>query len=532
MVGRRVAGVAVAAWVLAWCTASPADDWPHWGGTDGRNMVWSGHASLPSTFESGWRRDIDMTTAKNVKWLARLGSQTYGNPTVSSGRVFVGTNNEVPRNPALKGDRGVLMCFDETTGKFLWQLVVSKLRTIGNFNGDSGPYGICSSPTVDGDRVYLVTNQCEVLSLTTAGLGAGNVGPFKDEAEYVSLLVRTKPGKGPKPWWPEKPGPPPTLGPVDADIVWRYDMIAELDVWPQDASNCSILVIGDLLYVCTSNGVDSHHHDIPSPQAPSLIVLDRNTGKLVATDDANVGPRIFHGQWSNPSTGMVKGKPLVFWGGGDGFCYAFDAAAAPGHDGKPGTLRTVWKFDANSASRRVKDGKPLLYRDPQGPNEVIATPVFVDGRVYVATGQDPRHGKGVGTLSCIDAAAGTGDITVSGKVWQYEDMDRSFASPTVADGLVYVTDLSGTLHCLDAATGKRVWVHETGSLMFGSALVADGKVYVGNDKGVLTVLATGREKKVISEVQLPAAIRSTPIVANGVLYIACQTYLYAVQAPK
>jgi outer membrane protein assembly factor BamB len=158
--------------------------------------------------------------------------------------------------------------------------------------------------------------------------------------------------------------------------------------------------------------------------------------------------------------------------------------------------------------------------------------VFVDGRVYVATGQDPRHGKGVGTLSCIDAAAGTGDITVSGKVWQYEDMDRSFASPTVADGLVYVTDLSGMLHCLDAATGKRVWVHETGSLMFGSALVADGKVYVGNDKGVLTVLATGREKKVISEVQLPAAIRSTPIVANGVLYIACQTYLYAVQAPK
>jgi outer membrane protein assembly factor BamB len=545
-----------------------ADDWPHWGGADGRNMVYGGKASLPAIFDPGVTADgglaVDMTTTKNVKWAARLGTRTFGNPTVSGGKVFIGTNNGARRNRAYNTNRGVLMCFDEANGEFLWQLAVPKLREIGNFNGDSGDYGICSSPTVEGDRVYVVTNCCEVLCLRANGLADGNHGPFTDEARYLYPYARTKPGKGPRPATePPIPDRLPPPGPTDADILWKYDMIAELDVWPEDASNCSVLLIGDLLYVCTSNGVDSTHRNIPSPQAPSVIVLDKNTGKLVAVDDANVGPKIFHGLWSNPSTGVVQGKQLVFWGGGDGFCYAFDAGVAqpppafrkngtrtgfllpekctrpyfpgmprapvPHDDGKPGTLKTVWKFNCNPPDRLFKDGKPLPYRHREGPSEIIGTPAFVDGRVYVTTGQDPRHGHGVGTLSCIDAAAGKGDITAAGKVWQYEDMERSFATPAVAGGLVYVSDLNGTLHCVDAATGRRVWTHDTGSPTWASAFVADGKVFIGNEKGVLTVLAAGREKKVLSEVRLPAGIVCTPIVANGVLYVACQTFLYAVQ---
>src|SRR5689334_23499480 len=60
-------------------------DWPMWGGTPDRNMV-SNMKGLP-TF---W----DLKTKKNVKWIAQLGSQSYGNAVVSGGMVFVGTNNE------------------------------------------------------------------------------------------------------------------------------------------------------------------------------------------------------------------------------------------------------------------------------------------------------------------------------------------------------------------------------------------------------------------------------------------------------
>ena len=50
---------------------------------------------------------VDMKTTKNVKLVAKLGSQAYGNVTVGKGRVFVGTNNESPRDSGKKGDRGV-----------------------------------------------------------------------------------------------------------------------------------------------------------------------------------------------------------------------------------------------------------------------------------------------------------------------------------------------------------------------------------------------------------------------------------------
>src|ERR1051326_3580721 len=75
-------------------------DWPMWGGTPDRNMV-SSMKGLPT--------DWDIKTKKNVKWVAKLGSQSYGNPVVAGGMVFVGTNNELVRDPKQPGDRGVLM---------------------------------------------------------------------------------------------------------------------------------------------------------------------------------------------------------------------------------------------------------------------------------------------------------------------------------------------------------------------------------------------------------------------------------------
>src|SRR5438093_254922 len=170
-----------------------AGDWPMWGRNGSRNMV-SDEKGLPVSFDAGQSRsgseEIDMATTKNVRWVAKLGSQTYGNPTVAGGKVFVGTNNEAPRNPKLTGDRGILMCLDEKTGKFLWQLAVPKLGT-GKIS-DWEFLGLCSSPAVEGDRVYIVTNRCEVVRLDVNGMANGNDGPFKEEAQYLA-----GPGKPP-----------------------------------------------------------------------------------------------------------------------------------------------------------------------------------------------------------------------------------------------------------------------------------------------------------------------------------------------
>ena len=274
-----------------------------------------------------------------------------------------------------------------------------------------------------------------------------------------------------------------------------------LPVFPHDAAASSVLIFGDVLFVGTGNGVDNKKHPLPS--APSLIALDKRTGRLLATENEQIGARVFHGQWSSPTLGWVGSRPLVFFGGGDGVCYAFDAVTATA-DSHPGFLHKVWSYDCTAPYRADNRGKAIDYwsgdrREGRGnlddgrfmsPCEIIGTPVFYKNRIYVAIGQDPQHGRGRGLLTCIDATK-TGDITSGGKIWSYDKIDRSLSSVSIADGLVYAADMPGRVHCLDAETGHCYWVHDCESDIWTSTLVVDGKVFVGTRKG-LSVLG-GRQ---------------------------------------
>ena len=504
-----------------------AADWPQWGGKNIRNM-YSPQRGLPDAFGKiefkPGTEEVSTNAVKNLKWIAKIGSQSYGNVTVGHGKVFIGTNNEPPRDPKHPGDRSILLCFDEKTGVFLWQLVVPKLAS-GKVN-DWESLGLLSSPTIEGDRVYLVTSRCEVICLDINGMANGNDGPFKDEAKYMVkdvVLDRGKPT--------ERPAPPVEPGPHDADIIWVYDMMDELGVFPHNASNCSVLVDDDIIYTCTSNGQDWTHSNIPSPNAPSFVALDKKTGKFLGEDDAKIGPHILHGQWGSPTLAVVNGKKQIVFGGGDGWCYAVDAKPeSPGENGK---LKTVWKYDANPPEyKKDKEGKAIKYPAAEGVSEINATPVFWKNRIYVATGQDPEHGEGVGILTCIDATK-TGDVTATAKIWEYRGIHRSISTVSIDPdtGLIFVGDFSGFVHCLDAETGKLQWTHDMKAHMWGSTFVADGKLYVGDEDGDFVVLAATKEKKIISETNVGAAIYGTPIVANGAVYLQSNTHLFGFSDP-
>ena len=504
----------------------PAADWPQWGGRGDKNMV-SDARGLPASFDPGRSRgggfQTDMSTTRNVKWTARLGSQTYGNPVVSGGRVFVGTNDASVRDERLRRTKGgVMLCFDEATGKRLWQLVIPKFRTDKKaFNYDHLNLGVCASATVEGGRAYVLSSRGEVVCLDVKGQADGNGGPFQDEGRYMVDEGRK----------------PAELTQTDPDILWCFDMVHDLPVWPQDASSGAVLIHGGLVYAPTSNGVDSSHRNVPYPDAPSLIALDKQTGRLVAKDDERVGRRLYHGQWSSPTLAEVGGRAQIVYGAGDGVVYAFEPADPRPKDGKVALLRKIWWCNCNPHDYRFEKGKPVPYkkrrREPGGktqgvgPSEIIATPVFYRNRIYVAVGQDPRHKEGVGALSCIDATR-TGDVTETGVIWQSKLVDRSLSTVSIADGLLYVADYSGRIHCFDAETGKRYWVHQTHSPLWSSTFVADGKVYLGTEKRELWVLKAGKDKKVLAKTRLPDKMSNTPIVANGVLYVATGNCLYAV----
>lgn len=500
-------GFATLAATMLHAGAAYAADWPFWGRDADRNMV-SEQKGIPGEFDPGefkeGSEEVDLATTKNVKWVAKLGSQAYGNPTVANGRVYVGTNNESPRDPEHTGDRGIVMCFDEKTGEFVWQLVVPKLGA-GKVS-DWEYLGICSSPAVDGNRVYVITNRCEVVCLDVDGMKNGNDG-FQDEAMYIA-------GPG---------NPPAKVTDKDADIVWVYDMRDELGVFPHNIASSSVLIVGDRLYATTSNGQDWSHLNIPSPMAPTLVCLDKNTGEYLGEEMSGISQRLMHCNWSSPAYGEVNGKGVVFFGAGDGFLYGFDPVPGEGEDGL-NPLNEFWRFDCVP-----EEYKEHQYPAPDGPSEIISTPVFYNNRVYTAIGQDPEHGDGVGNLVCVDPTK-SGDISEGGALWESQEVSRTISTPAILDGLLFIADYMGRIHCFDAETGEHYWEHDTLSHIWGSPLAVDGKVFLGNEDGYVTVLAAKKEKELLNEIDMGAPVYSTPVVANGVLYIGTQTHLYAIAA--
>lgn len=473
---RFVSPTAVAAaCVLALTTSSSGagkgvTDWPMWGGSPDRNMV-SDATGMPTTW--------DVKTGENIKWVAALGSQSYGNPVIAGGVVLVGTNNEAVRDPKQPGDRGVLMAFREATGEFMWQATYEKL-TSGRAN-DWPFQGIASSPLVIGEIAYFTSNRGIVHAVDIQGFHDGeNDGAKKDEAR---------------------------TGINDPDIIWEFDMMEEVGAFPHNLANSSPVLFDNLIYVSTGNGQDESHVNIPSPKAPAIIALDRVTGELV-WEDASPGDRILHGQWSTPTVATIGGAAQVIHGQGDGWIRGYEA--------KSGTK--LWEFDTNP--------KDAVW--PKTRNEIIATPVVVGDVVYIANGQDPEHGEGIGHLYAIDATK-RGDITESGRLWHYNKIRRSISTAAVKDGIIYYPDFSGFFHALDAKTGEVLWVHDMFAAMWSSAFVVDGKVYLGDEDGDITIFQHGREKKVLNEINMGSSVYSTAITANGTIYFMTRNNLYAIQ---
>jgi len=464
-----LAAVGQSPWVAA--SDPGTGDWPMWGGKPDRNMV-SNMKGLPTEW--------DVKTKKNVKWVAQLGSQSYGNPVVADGMVFVGTNNEGLRDPKQPGDRGVLMAFRESDGEFMWQHTHPKLES-GRAN-DWPFQGVASSPLVEGEHLYYVSNRGVVFCLDTKGFRDGeNDGPFKDEK---------------------------LTGPTDPDVIWSFDMIEEVGSYPHNMSNSSPVTWGDLIFLSTSNGQDESHVHIPSPKAPAIIALNKVTGKLV-WEDNSVGDKILHGQWSTPTVGTIGGVDQVISGQGDGWIRGYEAT----------TGKKLWEFDTNP--------KDSVW--PKTRNEVISTPVIYQNRVYIGNGQDPEHGEGVGHFYAIDATK-RGDITETGRVFHFDKIRRSISTPSIADGLIYIPDFSGFFHCLDAETGREYWVHDLTAAVWGSALVADGKIYLGTEDGDVLIMQAGKEKKVLGTFNMGTAVYGTAVPAHNTLFIMNRNQLYALAA--
>ncbi len=478
-------------------------DQPQWGTAWSRNQV-SAERGLATTFNPA--------TGENIRWSVRLGTESYSTPVVSRGCVLIGTNNNEPRDPRHQGDRGVLLCLDEKTGRLKWQLVVPKRELDPYYDWPNS--GLSSTATVEDGRVYVVSNRGEVMCLDLDGLANGNDGPFRDEARHQS-----------------PPGQPPIeTGPTDADILWLTDLTKEAGIWSHDAAHSSILIHGDHLYVNSGTGVDNTHKVIRTPDAPSLLVLDKHTGRILARESEGIAPNIFHCTWSSPSLARVDGRDQIVFAAGNGVLYGFtpiEPDAKPAPPGQPfPTLHKIWQFDFDPDAPK-EDIHRYSSNKSVSPSNIYGMPVIDGGLVYVAGGGDWFWGKNEAWIKCLNPR-GSGDITHSNLRWSHPLGRHTMSTPALSNGLIYVADSQHVLHCLDARTGDTVWTHELKGEVWASAYVADGKVYIGTRRGDYWVFAAGREKKVLHQTDLDGPVSATAVAANGTLYLATMKSIYAV----
>ena len=403
--------------------------------------------------------------------------------------------------------------------------------------------GLCSTPLVENGRLWVVTNRCELLCLSTTG--------GKDQ---------------------------------EAEVVWRLDMWEKLGVRPHNMSTSSPAGWKNLVFVVTGNGVDNSHITIPAPDAPSFIAVDKDMGHVVWTDNSP-GKNILHGQWGSPAIGVLGGVPQVIFPGGDGWLYSFHAEKYAG--GKPLLL---WKFDANP-----KDAKWQL--GGRGTrNNIVSVPLIYEDRVYFTVGQDPEHGDGPGALYCLDPTRRgdvspalvvhaddrgrlvphrrnlavepeRGETTIanpnSALIWRYDSFDinkdgkidfeeqfhRSIATPVIKDDLLFVNDFDGLMHCVDLATGRPHWTADMWAMCWGSPLLVNDHVYLADEDGDIAIFRASADPKLSldasakdeagriyatprSEINMENTVYTTPVMSGGILYISNRTHLFAIEPEK
>jgi outer membrane protein assembly factor BamB len=241
--------------------------------------------------------------------------------------------------------------------------------------------------------------------------------------------------------------------------------------------------------------------------------VDKRSGEVVWRA-VGAGKQVLHGQWSSPVAANVNGRIQVLFGGGDGWLRSYDAGS--GHE--------VWRFDGNPKDARWLPRPGVLSR-----GSIIASPVFADGRVFVAMGQSPGHGNGPSLIHAI-SPNGQGDVTASRLLWTSREVGRVVGTPVAKDGLLFVADLGGMIHCLDAATGATVWTHDTLGAIWGSLLLASDRLYVGNEDGTMTVLRAARRKEVLAQIAMDAPLYTAPALIGDVLYVATAKRLYRIAA--
>uniref|UniRef100_UPI003562B31D outer membrane protein assembly factor BamB family protein n=1 Tax=Novipirellula sp. TaxID=2795430 RepID=UPI003562B31D len=115
-----------------------------------------------------------------------------------------------------------------------------------------------------------------------------------------------------------------------------------------------------------------------------------------------------------------------------------------------------------------------------------------------------------------------------------EKMHRSCGTVAIKDDILYIADFSGLVHCLNAkpkedGTPTVYFTYDMFAQSWGSPLIADGRVFIGDEDGDVAVFEFGPDnKEPVEEINMGTSVYSTPVAANGTIYISTKDKLFAI----
>lgn len=418
-------GDAAAPGTSSW-KAGPVTGWLGWRGPLQDGI--SGETGLPDTL-----------SLEGAPLLWRVELHGRGTPVIAGETLYVlGWRGEGPDL------QEVLVALDARTGEELWH------RGFSDFLSDIiyERYSI-GAPAVDPDtgHIFLQTSAGELVGLSGAGEPLWNVSMMESFGRLTFPNGRT--------------GTPV----IEGDLV--------------------------IVHAITTNWGKS------GPARDRFYAFDRHDGDLV--------------WWSTPGVGPIDSSfstPLLGWSGDRRVLHAGTGCG-------------------NMVSVGVADGEPM-WRFQMATGGVNSTAVASGEQLVVVHGKENLDTTAAGRMISLDPGTGRGVLPATAERWRASH--RAFtSSPVLVDGMVYLVTATGELVQVDAATGEEKAALKLGSeQIHASPTYADGKLYVPMADGALHVIRPAPGSlELLSTVELGGTCLGAPAVWAGRIYVQSTEALYA-----
>ncbi|HEX4796246.1 MAG TPA: PQQ-binding-like beta-propeller repeat protein [Humisphaera sp.] len=249
-----------------------------------------------------------------------------------------------------------------------------------------------------------------------------------------------------------------------------------------------------------------------------FLPFDGSDFQFVAAMDKNTGKTIWKTPRSIDFQDLTNGKPL---NDGD-MRKAFSTPRIADFGQGPFLIsegsKCIYAYDPMT-------GKELWRIEYRAAHSGSATPLIGKDRIYYCTGhQQPEiwavkpGGHGVLNDSMID--------------WKSKKAVPTRSSPILVDDLIYFVADNGVVSCIQASDGKDVWRGRIDGTYSVAPIYANGRLYFFNESGKATVLASGRQLKILAENQLGDGFMGGPAVSGDALYLRSKSALYRIEAKQ